>query len=77
VCALALGGGYCCDQDVVLRGVLGLQGLPSGVGGACYCGLAAGGVGCAGRFVRGLRGGDDGSGVYGLRGAVSEVRGGV
>jgi hypothetical protein len=77
VCALAVGGGYCCDQDAVLRGVLGLQGLSRGPGGACACGLAAGGVGCAGGFVRGMRGGDDDSGVYRLRVAVSEVRGGV
>jgi hypothetical protein len=39
--------------------------------------LAARGVGGAGGFVRGLRGGDDDSGVFGLRVAVPGLRGGV
>jgi hypothetical protein len=77
VCALALGGGYCSYQDGLLWGLLGLHGLYLGFGGACYCGLGAGGMGCAGGFVRGLRVGDDDSGVYGVRVAVSGVRGGV
>lgn len=75
--ALSRADGYYCDQDAVLRGILGLQGLSYRVGGACDRGLAGWGVGLRGDTLWGLRGGDDDSGVYGVRVAMSRVRGGV
>jgi hypothetical protein len=74
---LSRGDGYYRDQDEVLRGILGLQGLSCGVGGSCDLGLACGRVGFCRDTLRGVCGGVDDSGVYGVRELLSGVWGSV